>query len=484
MISHTPIHTHARARRPFRALLCAAVVTVVALCGTTIASATPTTPACPRFTAVLVPGTGTTAPATSAQPAGELAPLAHSLRHRYGADIAVRTPADTASSAVSDGSETAGVHTLSALVAELCSSTRVVLAGYARGAALVGDLATEIGHDQGPVPADRVTAVGLLADPRRNPDTPQLGPSAPGVGIAGPRLQNFGVLAGRVRTLCPAGEISCATSPHAAPALTAIGTLAAGTLPSAGQDTSTPTPTPTSTPRTPSTTTSAAPGGLDPSTVIQEVVTVLAGLSDFAQDVPAIIGDLAQLPGLITTGNIPGLHRVAGDLNNRFAPLVQLASGIDLHLVATALALAAPLDTSGWTEIAAQIVAIVANLDIGHLAADIGQAQEIAWGAVEKLATGDPAGAALALSGIVPVGADLIATAAEAFLGDGGSALSGLANTFSARTTPSTSTALSDLTHPGAHATRSAAAGLPQTEITAAVQHTTQWVQGLLGPAK
>ena len=95
--------------------------------------------------------------------------------------------------------------------------------------------------------------------------------------------------------------------------------------------------------------------------MIEQVVTVLGGLTGFAQDVPAIIGDLAQLPGLITTGNIGGLHQTAEDLNNQFAPLVQLASGIDLHLVATALQLAAPLDTSGWTEIAAQIVSIPAD---------------------------------------------------------------------------------------------------------------------------
>ncbi len=479
--THRPAHT----RRTVAALLCAVVVAVVAIvgvCGSgpVHADPAPDTADCPRWTAVLVPGTGHTTSADPAQPAGVLAPLAQSLRQRYGTDIAVQTLGDTNSSPPVDDSETAGAQALSSLLAGLCPSTQVILAGYDQGAAITGDLATEIGHNQGPLPADRVTAVGLLADPHRDTDTPQLGQLQPGQGIAGPRQTDFGLLAGRVRTLCPAGEISCATSPQAAPALTAVGTLATSTLTPAGQDTST-TPTESS---TATTTPSAALGGLDPSTVIQQVVLVLAGLTEFAQDIPAIVGDLTGLPGLLTTGNIPGLHQVAGDLNTQFAPLVQTVSGIDLHLVATALQLAAPLDTSGWTEIAAQIVGILANLDIEHLATDIGQAQEIAWDAVQKLATGDPAGAAVALSGVVPVGLDLVTTTAEAFLGSAGSVLSGLAKTFGARTTPATSSALSDLVRQGGQAAQSATSGLPQGEITDAVQHTVHWVQGLLGPAK
>ncbi|MFG3703112.1 hypothetical protein ACGF5C_35425, partial [Micromonospora sp. NPDC047620] len=163
-------------------------------------------------------------------------------------------------------------------------------------------------------------------------------------------------------------------------------------------------------------------------------------------NLPAIGNDLVQLPGLIVTGNIPALHQVSGDLNNQFAPLVQAVAEVDLHLVAQALTLAAPLDTSGWTAIAAQIVSILANLDITRLAADIGQAQEIAWGAMQKLSTGDPAGAAVAVTGLGPIAADLVTTAASALTEDGGTRLSTLAHTLTTTTTPDTRNALANLT--------------------------------------
>jgi hypothetical protein len=200
-------------------------------------------------------------------------------------------------------------------------------------------------------------------------------------------------------------------------------------------------------------------GGLDPSEIVGQVVGVLGGLAGFAADIPSIVGDLAQLPALIGAGDIPGLHQVAGDLNNEFSPLVTMAAGIDLHLVARVLALAAPLDTSGWTGVAAQIVDILAGVDIGRLATDIGQAQDIAWNAADKLADGDPVGAALALTGLVPVAGDLAATAASALTGDAGARLTGLAHTFTAATTPDTSTALTDLARQGGDAARLAAPG-------------------------
>jgi hypothetical protein len=431
---------------------------------------------------VLVPGTWETQPASADQPTGTLAPIARGLRQQYGANISVRTLATSTS-------ETEGVHTLSTTLEGLCSSTKVVLAGYSEGADVVGDLATSIGNDQGPLPASRVAAVMLISDPHRNTSTPQLGKPSPGQGIAGPRNEDFGALAGRVRTLCTSSDLYCSTSPQASPALAALGRAFTNTPTSATSDTETPSPDQTSTPTpTPATNSPSASGtdsaqsaadsfgGLDPSAVIEQVVSVLSGLAGFAGDVPAIIGDLAQLPGLITSGNLPGLHQVSGDLNNQFAPLVQMVSGIDLHLVAQALALAAPLDTSGWTAIASQVVAILANLDIGRIASDIGQAQEIAWGAVQKLTTGDPAGAALALSGVIPVAADLAVTAASALTGDAGTHLAELAHTFTTTTAPETTTALADLARRGGDAAQLATSGARQNEYSATVGQVSSWL--------
>ncbi|MFI7189942.1 cutinase family protein [Nocardia nova] len=494
-MTHTPAptHRHAPARTPICTLaLIVATAVAVLVCGPATADPAPDPTNCPRWTAMLVPGTWETPPATPDRPAGLLAPIGQRLRQRYGSDIDVRTLTYPVSAASYDTSESEGAQALSATLRGLCSSTRVVLAGYSRGGAdIAGDIATEIGHNQGPLPASRIVAVALISDPHRNPDTAQLGPASPGEGIAGPRGQDFGALTDRVRTACAVGDIYCATTPQAAPALSALGrALTGNTPPPSNNDTTTvPSPEQTSTPATaPATSPPASPDstqavlgafdGLDPSEIIGQVVAVLSGLAGFAADVPAIVGDLSQLPGLITSGNLAGLHQVSGDLNNQFAPLVQVAARIDLHLVARALTLAAPLDATGWTGIAAQIVSILAGLDIGRLATDIGQAQEIAWGAVQKLTTGDPAAAALTLSALLPVAADLATTAASALTGDAGAHLAGLAHTFTATTPGNTRSALADLARRGDDGARFSASGTHQNGHTPdALQEALDWLR-------
>lgn len=484
-----PAHRRARTRCAAPTLICAVVTAVVTavsvlVCGAATAAPVSGPASCPRWTAVLVPGTGE----APDELGGMLAPIGAGLRQRYGSDIEVRTLSYPASALPYSTSETAGTQNLSTLLRGLCSSTRIVLAGYSQGADIAGDLATEIGNNRGPIATSRIMAVALISDPRRSSDTPQLGTQSPGEGIAGPRQHDFGTLTDRVRTLCATGDIYCSTTPQASPALAALGRAFTGTdLPPTSKDTTTQYPDQTTTPATAPATSPQAPpdsglyasgsfAGIDPSEIIGQVVTVLSGLSGFAADLPAIGTDLAQLPALIASGNLPGLHQISGDLNNQFAPLVQMADRIDLHLVARALALAAPLDTSGWTNVAAQIVNILAGLDIGRLATDIGQAQEIAWNAAQKLVTGDPAGAALTLSGLVPVAADLAAAAASALTGDAGAHLAGLAHTFTATTTPDTSTALSDLARQSGDATRFATSGVHQNGYTTALGQALDWL--------
>lgn len=445
-------------RRLAAAVLCAATVLAASVCTVpAVAVAAPPQRGCAKVTAVLVPGArethlDTDTASAAGAPSSVLDPIARNLQARYGSDLAVRTVPDSpAASPTPDASGNRGQDALASLLSSLCAATRVIVLGYSDGAQIAGDLATRIGHGQGPVPASRVLAVGLLGDPRRGSSTPQLGEPAGGQGVEGPRAQDFGELNDRVRTVCARDDLYCSTSPDTDPVRTALGHAVSGT------DTTTPstvafpstTPEPTTSwPTSPDSNPTApgAIGGLDPSQIIEQVATVLSGLAEFATNLPAIGNDLAQLPDLIVTGNIPALHQVSGDLNNQFAPLVQAVAEVDLHLVARALALAAPLDTSGWTAIAAQIVSILANLDIARLATDVGRAQEIAWGAVQKLTTGDLAGAAVAVTGLGPVAADLVTTAASALTGDGGIRLSTLAHTLTTTTTPDTRNALDDLT--------------------------------------
>src|SRR5690606_29532782 len=142
---------------------------------------------------------------------------------------------------------------------------------------------------------------------------------------------------------------------------------------------------------------------------------------------------------------VPGLHRVARDLNNQFAPLVAMADGIDLRLISRALALAAPMDTTGIAAIASEIVGVLAGLDIPRIATTLGRAQEIAWTAAEILIAGDPVGAVLALSGLAPIAADLLAATASAFTG---TQFPSLAQTYIATTNPGTGTGAGDPARP------------------------------------
>ncbi|NKY26247.1 cutinase family protein [Nocardia gamkensis] len=414
--NHTRIAHHAA-----HMALCAAITATTVTAG--VAAAEPTSgrnaAQCPRWTALLVPGTYETTPiATGQTTPGVLTQLGESLTARYGSDIEVRTlAAPTTGAGAASGGE------LTAAVSELCSDTRAVLAGYGQGAEVTGDLATTIGNNKGLIPASRVVAVALVSDPRRDPATTQLGTPVSGQGVTGPRSQSFGELTDRVRTLCAKGDSYCSTTAQESPVLAAVG-RALGTTTSIPA-TSTPAPTrtstttsatvPTATTTAPATTTST--GQLSASQVLAPVVTVLNGLASFTANVPAIVADLAQLPSLLATSDVPGLHRVSGDLNNQFNPLVQMAAGLDLRLVARALKLAAPLDSTGVATIAAEIVGVLAGLDITRIANDVGRAQEIAWTAAETLANGDPVAAFLALTGLAPIAADLLSATATAFTG-------------------------------------------------------------------
>jgi hypothetical protein len=106
-----------------------------------------------------------------------------------------------------------------------CPLTTYVLAGFSQGAVIAGDIAADIGAGKGPVPANQVLGVMLIADGRRDPGPGQaieVGPTPPGIGaevtlkglsvpgitMTGSR-PGFGSLAGRTYTICAKGDLIC-----------------------------------------------------------------------------------------------------------------------------------------------------------------------------------------------------------------------------------------------------------------------------------
>ncbi|MGY2091743.1 cutinase family protein [Nocardia gipuzkoensis] len=472
-------HNLNHTRRAAHVALCAAVAATTVTAGVAAAEPTPgRNPAqCPRWTALLVPGSyETTHTATGQAMPAILTRLGESLTARYGGEIEVRTLATTASSAGSvSGAE------LTAAVSGLCSDTRVVLAGYGQGAEVTGDLATTIGNNKGPIAASRVGAVALVSDPRRDPNTTQLGTPVSGQGVTGPRSQSFGELTGRVRTLCLEGDSYCSTTAQESPVLAAVSRALATATSTTTVSPTTTAKVPTTTTNAPATTTgTASTGQLSASQVLAQVVTVLNGLANFTANVPATVADLAQLPSLLATSDVPGLHRVSGDLNNQFNPLVQMAAGLDLRLVARALKLAAPLDTTGVATIAAEIVGVLAGLDITRIANDVGRAQEIAWTAAETLVNGDPVAAFLVLTGLAPIAADLLSATAAAFTG---TQFPTLTQTYNTATTTGTGTA--DTTGSSVPAPKnSSTATFDATGYDTAAPMLTDWIEQAIDRTK
>ncbi|MBY6678299.1 cutinase family protein [Rhodococcus sp. BP-149] len=111
-----------------------------------------------------------------------------------------------------------------------CPLTSYVLAGFSQGAVIVGDLAASIGAGAGPVPAERVLGVTVIADGRRDgTSAQQIGPPVDGVGaevalggldvpgitMTGARQGGFGALADRTFSICAPGDLICAAPPEA-----------------------------------------------------------------------------------------------------------------------------------------------------------------------------------------------------------------------------------------------------------------------------
>lgn len=111
-----------------------------------------------------------------------------------------------------------------------CPLTSYVLVGFSQGAVIAGDIAHSIGVGNGPVPADLVLGVGLIADGRRDPSAAKnIGPPVAGVGaelsldglmlpgitMTGAREGGFGDVRDRTVQICAPSDGICDAPPHA-----------------------------------------------------------------------------------------------------------------------------------------------------------------------------------------------------------------------------------------------------------------------------
>ncbi|WP_054814035.1 cutinase family protein [Nocardia arizonensis] len=154
------------------------------------------------------------------------------------------------------------LRTMAKQVADRCAATRFAIVGYSQGAHVASMFAQEVGKGSGVIPADRVAAVALFADPTRNPGAP-LFPGAPGkqspdpapgtdgadmaevaalpvapaagggIGPERDKAPNFAALTGRVASFCAAGDLAC-DAPTGSPILRAVANVAGQTTLSGG----------------------------------------------------------------------------------------------------------------------------------------------------------------------------------------------------------------------------------------------------------
>lgn len=113
---------------------------------------------------------------------------------------------------------------------EQCPKTDFLLMGFSQGAVILGDLASAIGQDERPIPAERVRGVALVADGRREAGVGQavgnpvagvgaeislaavsalVQPIVPGATMRGPRSGGFGSLNDRTFEICAPDDNIC-----------------------------------------------------------------------------------------------------------------------------------------------------------------------------------------------------------------------------------------------------------------------------------
>ncbi|MFD5330127.1 cutinase family protein, partial [Streptomyces sp. NPDC127092] len=226
--------TRPTVQRALAALVTAAVATgTAALTAPAVAHADPAR--CASTFNLFIPGTWeTNEHADPSVPAGILKPIANTITATHGDRAEVytlpymarafdngKTYADSKSDARTKAAK------LLTDIASKCTRTKFTITGYSQGADAAGDLASDIGNGKGPIPPDRVLAVGLLADPGSGTEGEAVvGPRAAGTGIADPRPQGMGQLSGRVASICYTGkDLYCSIQKGTSPLLGSLGSI-------------------------------------------------------------------------------------------------------------------------------------------------------------------------------------------------------------------------------------------------------------------
>ncbi|MDO5029945.1 MAG: cutinase family protein [Corynebacterium sp.] len=220
---------------------------------------------CPAIEVIAVPGTAESRAdddplAPTANPNSLLLGVTNPLSQSYSGDkVKVWTtpyPATIKTHQMPDqltydDSQAVGRDVTSKEMADLhgqCPLTDFILMGFSQGAAIAGDLASEIGNGNGAVPAERVVGVALLGDPRRDPnqgvnqgvDLAGVGIElslrplngivqsvVPGASMRGPR-EGFGELNDRVNNICVPSDSFCDVPPGVADAIARAQEMIAG----------------------------------------------------------------------------------------------------------------------------------------------------------------------------------------------------------------------------------------------------------------
>ena len=229
--------------RPVCMLMTAPVVAAsIALMSPGIASAQSN--GCSKTFNLFIPGTWETAEdADPSIPVGMLKPIADSIADKHGSAAQIYTlpymarafdNGKTYADSKSDGLTRA--KDVISEIATKCSGTKFTITGYSQGADIAGDLASEIGNGSGPIKAEQVLAVGLLADPGSGTNGEAvIGPKPSGKGIADPRPQGMGKLSGRVASICDPKDLYCSIQKGSSPVLGSLGSVLTK-APSAGGD--------------------------------------------------------------------------------------------------------------------------------------------------------------------------------------------------------------------------------------------------------
>jgi hypothetical protein len=282
-----------------RIVVCAvgiAVAASIVVIPSAIADPQAGAPACPDNILVAIPGTTeTNEQADPNVPVGMLRNVVDPLDSEFSSQELQTYTVPYVATIVNDKAQTYGTSKKEAIdrasqhiseKAAECPGTKFGLTGFSQGADAAGDLASKIGNGEGPVSADRIFAVGLMADPGQSPTAGiQLGAKTTGNGFVGARAEGFGALNNVTASVCDPDDTYCNTPDDA------IATQFVGQL-------------------------GSKIDASDPASSVAGVVTTLLGL-----DGQPLTDTLGKLNTAVTTGNMLTVPQLALDLAGNVSTL-------------------------------------------------------------------------------------------------------------------------------------------------------------------